>query len=155
MLRFIYAPFLVLLIAPPSLGQQSLIGTYKLISHEVQIVNGSAIYPLGKAPRGYIMLTPTRIVAFYTADNRKFGKSVADKAALLDTLAGYAGTYRVEGDKIIIAVDTSWTEVFTGKNQVRHWTISGNRLTLTGDPSPFPRDPSKKAFIRQVLYKIE
>ena len=155
MRRLICALFLVLLIASPSLGQESLVGTYKIVSQEIQIVNGSAIYPLGKAPRGYIVVTPTHWVAFYTADNRKFGTSVADKAALLDTLAAIAGTYHVEGDKIIIAVDTSWTEVFTGKNQVRHWKLSGNRLTLTGERSPFPRDPSKTAFVRQIFEKIE
>ena len=154
MVRLICALVLVLLISTPSLGQQSLVGTYKIISHEVQ-VNGTAIQPYGKAPRGYLVLTPTRYVTFYTADNRKFGASVADKAALLDTLGGWAGTYRVEGGKIIIAVDASWTEVWTGKNQVRNWALSGNRLTLTADPGPFPRDPSKTAISRVVWEKIE
>jgi hypothetical protein len=154
MLRLICALILVLLIATPSLGQQSLVGTYKIISQDVQ-VNGTATQPLGKAPRGYLVLTPTRYVSFYTGDNRKFGTSVADKAALLDTLVGWSGTYRVEGGKIIIAVDASWTEVWTGKNQVRHWTLSGNRLTLKSDPQPFPRDPSKTSVVRQVWEKVE
>jgi hypothetical protein len=154
MFRLIYALVLVLLITTPSLGQQSLVGTYKIITHDVQ-VNGTATQPLGKAPHGYLVLTPTRYVTFYTADNRKFGTSEADKAALLDTLTGWSGTYRVEGGKIVIAVDVSWTEVWTGKNQVRHWTLSGNRLTLTGDPTPFPRDPSKTSIPRQVWEKIE
>ena len=69
-------------------------GTYKLVSHEVQ-VNGTTMQTLGKAPHGYLVLTPTHFVAFYTGDNRKFGTSVADKAALLDTLTGWSGTYRV------------------------------------------------------------
>jgi hypothetical protein len=154
MRRLICALILMLLIASPSLGQQSLVGTYKIISHEV-LVNGKAIQPVGKAPRGYLVLTPTRLLTFYTADNRKFGTSEADKAALLDTMVGYSGTYRVEGDRIIIAVDVSWTEIFTGKNQVRHWTLSGNRLTLRGDPTPFPRDPSKTAVVQMVWEKIE
>ena len=110
MLRLICAFVLVLSIASPSLGQQSLVGTYKIISHDVQ-VSGTATQPLGKAPRGYLVLTPTRYVAFNTGDNRKFGTSAAEKAALLDTLVGWSGTYRVEGGKIIIAVDASWTEV--------------------------------------------
>ena len=96
------------------------------------------------------MLTPTRFVAFYTGDNRKFGTSVADKAALFDTLVGWSGTYRIDGGKIILAVDASWTEAWNGKDQVRNWALSGNRLTLTGDPMPFPRDPSKTAVVRQV-----
>ena len=155
MKRLICALVLALLIATPSLGQQSLVGTYKIVSHEVQYTGGTAIQPYGKAPRGYLVLTPTRYVTFYTADNRKFGASVADKAALLDTLGGWSGTYRIEGGKIIIAVDVSWTEVWTGKDQVRNWELSGNRLTLTSDPMPDPRDPSKTSFVRTVWEKIE
>jgi hypothetical protein len=37
MLRFIYALILVLLIASPSLGQQSLVGTYKIVSQVVEV----------------------------------------------------------------------------------------------------------------------
>ena len=154
MLRLICALILVLLISTPSLGQQSLVGTYKLVSHEVQL-NGTTMQTLGNAPHGYLVVTPTRWVAFYTADNRKFGTSAADKAALLDTLAAWSGTYRVEGSKVTIKVDSSWTEVWNGKDQVRNFTLSGNRLTVTGAPSPFPRDPSKTAIVRQVWEKIE
>ena len=154
MIRVICALVLVLLLVSPSLGQQSLVGTYKIISHDVQ-VDGTPYKALGKAPHGYLVITPTRWVVFYTSDNRKFGTSAADKAALLDTLAGWSGTYRIEGKKIIIAVDASWTEVWNGKDQVRTWELSGNRLTLIGDPSPFPRDPSKTAVVRNVWEKIE
>jgi len=154
MLRLICALVLALLMVTPSLGQQSLVGTYKIISQEVQ-VNGTTRQPLGKAPQGYLVLTPTRAILFITGDNRKFGTSVADKAALLDTLVGWSGTYRVEGGKIIIAVDASWTEVMSGKNQVRNWTLSGNRLTLTGEPAPHPRDPSKTSVARTVWEKVE
>lgn len=154
MLRLICVLILMIVIASPSLGQQSLVGTYKIISQDVQ-VNGTKMQPLGKAPHGYVVLTPTRWVAFYTAANRKFGTSVPEKAALWDTLVGWSGTYRVEGDKIIIAVDASWTELWTGKDQVRHWALSGNRLTLRSDPQPFPRDPSKTSVVQQVLEKIE
>ena len=154
MFRLISALILVLLIATPSPGQQSLVGTYKLVSHDVQYVDGTAIQPYEKAPNGYLVLTPTRYLAFYTAANRKFGTSDADKAALLDTLSGWSGTYRVEGSKIIIAVDVSWTEVWTGKDLIRNWALSGNRLTLTSDPQPDPRN-LKTHVVRTVWEKIE
>ena len=144
----------MLSIVSPSLGQQSLVGTYKIISMDLE-VGGIATQPYGKAPRGYLVLTPTRYVSFYTGDNRKFGTSAADKVALFDTVAGLSGTYRVEGDKIITLVDASWTEAWTGKDQVRRWTLSGNRLTLTSDPQPFARDPSKTVIIRAVWEKVE
>lgn len=150
----IRALILVLLIASPSLGEQSLVGTYKIISHVV-LVDGTPTEPLGKAPHGYLVITPTRVIIFYTGDNRKFGTSVADKAALLDTLAGWSGTYRIEGKKLIVRVDAHWAESWKGKDQIRNWELSGNRLTWTGDPSPWPRDPSKTAVVKQVSEKIE
>ena len=154
MIRLVCALVLVLLIATPSFGQQSLVGTYKIISQDVQ-VNGTALQPLGKAPHGYVVITPTRFVSFFTGDTRKFGTSADEKAALLDTLVGWSGTYHVEGGKIVITVDASWSEAWTGKNQVRNWTLSGNRLTLRAEPQPNPRDPSKTSYSVTVWEKVE
>ena len=110
---------------------------------------------MGKSPNGYLVITPTRIVFFFTAEKRQFGTSLADKAALLDTLTAWAGTYRVEGKKLIIRVDVSWVEHWNGKDQIRNWELSGNRLTITADPFPYPRDPSKKVIPQQVWEKVE
>ena len=154
MVRLMCAFVLVLLLVSPSLAQQSLVGTYKLVVHDVRL-DGNSIEPLGKAPHGYLVLTPTHYVTFYTAENRKFGTSPAEKAALLDTMTAWSGTYRVEGSKMIIRVDAAWTEVWTGKDQVRNFTVVGNRLTIQGDPTPFPRDPSKMSTVRQVWEKVE
>jgi hypothetical protein len=154
MFRLISALILVLLIVTPSLGQQSLVGTYKLVSLVVE-VDGTPMQQMGKAPHGYLVVTPTRFITFITAENRKFGTSVDEKAALFDTLAGYAGVYRVEGDKLITTPDVSWTENLNGMTQVATWQVSGNRFTSTVGPMPFPRDPSKKLIRREVWEKIE
>jgi hypothetical protein len=154
MVRLIYALVLVLLITTPSLGQQSLVGTYKLVSHVLEM-GGTPNEYLGKAPRGYLVLTPTRAINFYTAENRKFGTSMDEKAALFDSLAGWSGAYRVEGSKLVFSVDVSWNEIWNGKDQIRNFQLSGNRLTLTSDPQPWARDPSKTIIVRQVWEKIE
>jgi len=154
MVRLIGALVLVLLLVSPSLGQQSLVGTYKIVS-QVHEMRGTSSETITEARQGYLVLTPTRAIGFHTAEKRQFGTSVAEKAALLDTLVGYAGTYRIEGGKIIIAVDTSFNEIWNGKDQIRNWQLSGNRLTLTSDPMPHARDPSKTIIVRQVWEKIE
>ena len=154
MVRLISALILILLLASPSLAQQSLVGTYKIVSHVAEL-GGTPTEPYGKTPHGYLVLTPTRAIAFYTGDNRKFGTSVDDKAALLDSLTGWSGVYRVEGSKLVIRVDASWLQNWTGKDQIRNWQVSGNRLTLTSDPQPFAKDPSKTVVIRQVWEKLE
>jgi hypothetical protein len=142
------------LITTPSLGQQSLVGTYKLVSLVVE-VDGTPNQIMGKAPRGYFMITPTRFICFITADNRKFGTSVDEKAALFDTLVGYAGVYRVEGDKFIFTSEVSWTEGSAGTTHAETFQLSGNRLTNTLGPMPWPKDPSKTMIRRQVWEKIE
>lgn len=154
MVRFICALVLVLLMSTPSLGQQSLVGTYKLVSLVLE-VDGTPRQQMGKAPHGYLVLTPTRAITFITAENRKFGTSVDDKATLFDTLVGYAGPYRIEGDKFIHTKDVSWTENLNGTTTVSTWQLSGNRLTTMEGPIPFPRDPSKKLIRREVWEKIE
>jgi hypothetical protein len=155
MVRFICALVLVLLLASPSLGQQSVVGTYKVVSLVAEVDGKPFQGSLGKAPHGYLVITPTHFIYFFTADTRKFGTSVDEKAALFDTLVGYAGTYRVEGDKLITTVDVSWTENLNGKTSPESYKLSGNRLTLTEGPIPWPRDPSKPMLRTEVLEKIE
>ena len=154
MVRLIGTLILVLMLATPSLGQQSLVGTYKLISNVVE-VDGTPSQNMGKAPHGYLVFTQTYFITFVTGGNRTSGTSVAERAALLDTLAGYAGTYRVEGDKFILTPDVSWTENLNGKPQVETYQLSGGRLSNTLGPIPYPRDPSKKMIRKQVWEKIE
>ncbi len=137
MAKLICALILALLIGTPSFGQQSLVGTYKVLSH-VREINGAPTEPTGYevAPHGYVVLTPTRAIAFYTATKRKYGTSVEERAALYDTLAGWPGTYRVEGDRFIVTPDVSWNEYWNSTNRVDTWQFSGNRLMLTLSPIP-------------------
>jgi hypothetical protein len=154
MIRLICGLILVLLVASPSFGQQSLVGTYKMVSQTL-MVDGVSSDPMGKAPKGYLLLTPTRAVFFFTAENRKFGTSATEKVGLFETLVAWSGAYRVEANKLIIKVDASWVESWNGKEQVRNWELSGNRLILSQDSMPYPRDPSKMANVRQVWEKVE
>jgi hypothetical protein len=154
MFRLICVLVLILLSSTPSLGQQSLVGTYKLVSL-VPEVDGKPFQPMGKAPHGYIVFTPTRFITVVTAENRKFGTSVEEKAALFDSLVAYAGVYRVEGDKLIFTNDVSWVESYLGKPQEETFQLSGNRLTKTLGPIPWPRDLSKTMIRREVWEKIE
>jgi hypothetical protein len=154
MARLVCGLILVLLGACASFGQQSLVGTYKIISQEV-VLDGTPTYPMGKAPQGCLVITPTRVVSFFVGENKKFGTSVAEKVALLDALVGYGGTYRIEGGKILISAEASWTGVYTGRVKVRNDTLSGNRLTLRAEPAPYPRDASKTAHSVTVWEKVE
>ena len=135
-------------------AQSSLSGTYRLLSYTVE-VDGTPNTTFGNSPKGFAVLTDTRFTAIITAEKRKFGQTAEDKAALWDTLVAYSGLYRLESDKLITSVDTSWNESWNGMQQIRVWRIEGRRLHLATVPAPYSRDPSKTAVARLVWEKTE
>ena len=155
MKRLTFAFIIGLLISGPSLAQQSVVGTYRMVSRIQDIQGSGPVESFGKSPRGYLIFTPTRVVVFFTAESRKPGTSVAEKAALYDSLNGWSARYRLEGSKMIMSVDASAVESWTGTDVVWNVKLSGNRLTLSTDPRPSGRDPSKTQATQLVWEKIE
>jgi len=155
MVRVLCAFAVVVLLACPSFAQQSLVGTYKLVSFTVEVDGLPPLQTMGKSPRGFLVLTPNRWIHLLTAENRKYGPSVEEKSALWDSLSTYTGPYRLEGSKIIVSVDASWNESWNGTQVTRTWQLEGNRLSITTVPAPYPRDPSKMAVTRVVWERAE
>lgn len=135
-------------------AQPSLVGTYKLVANDLR-VDGVPIQPMGKSQHGYLVITPKVVVQFFTAADRKPGASPEAKVALFDSLAAWAGPYRLEGDRMLIDVDTAWTEVWRGKQQVRTYQVDGKRLTLIVAPQPSSTQPGKTLTSRSVWEKID
>ena len=54
----------------------------------------------------------------------------AEKAALLNTLVAYTGTYRVEDGKWITKVEVAWNPEWVGTEQVRPYVVDGNQLKV-------------------------
>jgi hypothetical protein len=152
--RRIFALVFGLLVPGLCLAQQPTVGTYKIVSYVIEI-DGQPREIFGQHPRGYAIITPTRIMFVIGAENRKFGTSVEEKAALWDSMISYTGPYRAEGDKLVTSVDASWNEDWNGTQQTRIWQAQGNRLTLTSVPAPYARDPSKIIVARLVWEKVE
>jgi hypothetical protein len=73
------------------------------------------------------------------ADNRLKPHSVAptdeERVKLHQTMTAYAGTYSVEGEKVIHHVDISWNEAWTGTDQIRFYKLEGNTLTIKAAPN--------------------
>ena len=154
MVRFICALVLVLLLVSPSFGQQSLVGTYKLVSLQREL-DGKAVPLPGNPPRGYLIITPKAYVMFQTEGTRKYGPSTGDKAALWESMVAHGGSYRVEGNKFVMNPDVHSNESMVGAETIRYWEIKGNRLVISSEPRPWGRDPSKKIVSRQEFEKID
>lgn len=72
-------------------------------------------------------------MALLTGEGRQPPKTDADRAALMKSMIAYTGSYRLEGDKIIIKTDAAWNPDFMGQEQVRSFRIDGDRLQMIRD----------------------
>jgi len=130
------------------------VGTYRLVSIDRELDGQPQPQP-GRERHGYLVITPQTFLVFYTEGDRKHGASDGEKAALWDSLTAVAGTYRLDGSKIIVSVDTAWNEIYVGTQQTRDWRLQGKRLSLSSGPRPYGRDTSKTVVQRQNWEKIE
>jgi Lipocalin-like domain len=116
-----------------------LVGTWNLVSavmEDTQTCEQVSVW--GEHPHGCLILTASgRWLVLQTAEGRSVPKSDADRAAAFRSMLAYTGKYRVEGDKIVIAVDIAWDESWTGGTQVRLYKIAGDRLHIEAAPQPY------------------
>jgi len=64
----------------------------------------------------------------------------AERSRLHASMTSYAGTFTVEGEKVVHHVDISWNQAWTGTDLVRFFKLDGDRLTITTAPARSPID---------------
>jgi hypothetical protein len=123
-------------------GENPVLGTWKLKSLVREVAaTGEKINQFGEHPNGYLSYSPDgRMYAIGTWANRLKPRSVnpeddEERSKLHQTMFAYAGTYTLEGAKVIHHVDISWNEAWTGTDQVRFYKLDGNTLTITTAPN--------------------
>src|SRR5258707_8454567 len=52
----------------------------------------------------------------------------------LGTMVAYAGTFSLGDNVVVHHIDTSWNQAWTGTNQIRHFVLDGDVLTITTAP---------------------
>jgi hypothetical protein len=114
-----------------------LVGSYKLLSMRIDINDGTSDPEyFGKCPSGTMVVTGTRLIAIIAHSARLAGRSEAQKAKLLDSLIAWAGSYRIDGEKIVCNVDISANQTWTGTEQIRFFEVKGVNLMLKTPPMP-------------------
>jgi hypothetical protein len=63
-----------------------------------------------------------------------------ERVKLHETMVAYAGTYTLDGEKVVHHVDISWNEAWTGTDQVRFYTVDGDVLTIKTSLHKNPMD---------------
>jgi hypothetical protein len=117
------------------------LGTWKLESYTTEdLATGQKSTLLGAHPSGFLHYgTDCRMYAILVKDGRvppaTFAPNDAERIELFGSFLAYAGTYRIEGDKVSHIVDASWNQSWTGTTQVRRFRIDGNHLYITTLPT--------------------
>lgn len=116
-----------------------LVGTWTLVGWHEQDGDGAVLrHPFGEPPRGRLIYTAggTMMGMLSAADRPPFAShhleraTEAEKAAAASTFVTYSGTYRVDGDRVVHAVDLSLFPNWVGTDLVRLLTLDGDDLTL-------------------------
>jgi Lipocalin-like domain len=123
---------------------ESIVGTWRLISQTAEDSESKVIENVfGNKPIGFLTYTSDgRMTIIITHSTRKPPASAkateAEAAHLYGTMVAYAGTYRINGDKIIHHIEASWNEAWNGTDQERFAEVRDNRLTIYSPPFVSP-----------------
>ena len=130
-------------------------GAWQLVSYLVEEkISGNTFRPMGDHPMGYALFTPAGRVSFtLTAEGRKPTTDLEGDAALLSSLVAYSGTYRLEDDRWITAVDVAWKPEWVGTEQTRFFSIDDDELTVRTPWRVMPNWPKQGPTRSIVIFK--
>ncbi len=114
------------------LNNEALLGIWKLLSYEVEIQkSGEIFYSMGKNPSGFASFTINNyVMVTLTAEGRRVATNDQERAALLDTIVSYAGTYRIEGNEWVTSVIVAWNPEWINTEQRRQFEIKNSHLKV-------------------------
>ena len=117
--------------------KESLVGTWKLVSCTTTTDKGVVNDPMGSHPTGFLTYTADgRVSVVIAYDGRKpvstYPPPAQELVDAFNTFSAYAGTYSLDGDRVIHRIKASWIEDFVNTDQVRIVKLQGARLTLRG-----------------------
>jgi hypothetical protein len=139
---------LALVIVPTSgsADENPLVGTWKLKSFVREITGTSERYnQLVEHPEGFLGYSSDgRMYTILVAGDRIKPQEEAptdeERVKLHKSMIAYAGTYTIEGGKVVHHVDISWNGARAGSDQVRFYALEGSTLTIRTAPNKSPID---------------
>jgi hypothetical protein len=120
----------------------SIIGTWKLVSALLTTLGGGTRKLLGENPNGFLTYTSDgRMTAILGSSGRQplsvadpIAAPAAERAEAFATFTAYAGRYTFDGDRLTHHVEVSLFQNWVGTDQIRFAKLQGRRLTLTTPP---------------------
>jgi Lipocalin-like domain len=132
----------VLWAAGAAYGAESpVLGVWKLTSYvREDVASGDNTQPWGENPKGHLMYSPDgHMSAIITSEGRISVAPTDDKyhektSQLFSTMAAYAGTYTVQGNKVNHHVEVACLPSWVGSEQPREITLDNDTLTIRTQP---------------------
>jgi Lipocalin-like domain len=119
-----------------------LVGTWKLVSASSRASTGERIEaPYGLNPVGFLTYTSDgRVSALISYGGRKSlsfgGGTPEEQVEAFNTFLGYAGYYKLKGDKVTHSIEVSSIQNYVKKELVRGVRFEDDRVVLTTPPTP-------------------
>jgi len=133
-------------------AESDLYGTWKLVSLSSKMIDtGQVDQPRGKAPRGFVSFTPDgRVTGMILNETRPKPESVPkmtdpQRIDLFKTMNAYAGTYKLEGNKLTYSYDITHNELSGQRARVREIKFEGRKLTMVNEAAPGVSDGKMRA----------
>jgi len=112
-------------------SRQDLIGTWSLLSFEINYEDGTTDLPYGPRPFGTIHYAPDGLMLVHLTDP---APDETPRMAFPKYIF-YAARYRVEGDHVVHDLTVSALHPPAGAQLVRRFELDGDRLTLFVPPA--------------------
>jgi hypothetical protein len=118
----------------------AVLGTWALQSYvRERLSDGQQHNQFGDSPVGYIGYAQDgRMYAIFTRNDRVTPRDVVptdeEGVELIGSMVAYAGTFSLGDNVVVHHIDTSWNQAWTGTDQIRHFVLEGDTLTITTAP---------------------
>ncbi|WP_038484479.1 lipocalin-like domain-containing protein [Collimonas arenae] len=128
-------------------------GCWRLVSFDTERQDTKErTQPWGAAPNGRLIFgSDGRMMVMITAETREPGDTDEKLLALFRTMMCYTGRYRIDGDRFITKIDSSWNEAWNGSEQERSYKLEGDTLYVMTAWMPNPLisgNPIGRAILR-------
>jgi hypothetical protein len=146
--------------APAQDLASQLVGVWNLSSQlRKEVATGATLKTFGEKPTGHLIYTRSGLLTFIiVGTDRKAPASPnltdAERIELFKTMAFGSGTYKVEGNKIVTRYDTSWHQLWTGRDISAQTEIQGKTLTTTTEPFKAAVD-GKEVVVTTIWERVE
>jgi hypothetical protein len=145
--RVMLISLLLAVLGPMSAAAEDnpLLGTWRLKSF-VREVSGTGEHynQMGEQPDGYLSYAADgRMLAFFvSADQPRPRAEPTDEERIKQhkSMLAYGGTYKLSPGKVVHHIDVEWDGRRLGTDQVRFYTVEGDKLVIKTEPNKSPID---------------